>query len=123
MKILLIGIIIVSIFFIPLLAHAKTTTQGKAQDSTGLLNMFTTSEGNKNLISVALLLSITFAPAILLLMSSFTRIVIVLSLLRQAIGIQQLPPNQIIIGLSLFLTFLLWLRPMKRCIQMPYLLI
>ena len=38
-------------------------------------------------------------------MTSFTRIVIVLSLLRQALGIQQIPPNQIIIGLSLFLTF------------------
>jgi flagellar biosynthetic protein FliP len=47
---------------------------------------------------------LSVAPAILLMMTSFTRIVIVLSLLRQAIGIQQLPPNQVIIGLSLFLT-------------------
>ncbi len=47
---------------------------------------------------------LSLAPAILLMLTSFTRIVIVLSLLRQAIGIQQLPPNQVIIGLSLFLT-------------------
>jgi flagellar biosynthetic protein FliP len=47
---------------------------------------------------------LSLAPAILLMMTSFTRIVIVLSLLRQAIGVQQLPPNQVIIGLSLFLT-------------------
>ncbi|MCX5807241.1 MAG: flagellar type III secretion system pore protein FliP [Proteobacteria bacterium] len=68
--------------------------------------MFVTSEGNKNLISIVIVLTVlAFAPAILLLMSSFTRIIIVLSLLRQAIGIPQLPPNQIIIGLSLFLTF------------------
>src|SRR4029079_15660932 len=45
-----------------------------------------------------------FLPAILLLMTSFTRIVIVLSLLRHALGAQASPPNQIIIGLSLFLT-------------------
>jgi flagellar biosynthetic protein FliP len=57
--------------------------------------------------AVQVLLALTVlsvAPAILLMMTSFTRIVIVLSLLRQAIGIQQLPPNQVIIGLSLFLT-------------------
>ncbi len=47
---------------------------------------------------------LSVAPAILLMMTSFTRIVIVLSLLRQAIGIQQLPPNQVVLGLSLFLT-------------------
>jgi flagellar biosynthetic protein FliP len=47
---------------------------------------------------------LSLAPAILLMLTSFTRIVIVLSLLRQAIGIQQLPPNQVVIGLSLFLT-------------------
>ena len=49
--------------------------------------------------------ALSFLPAILLLMTGFTRIVIVLSLLRQAIGTQSAPPNQVIIGLSLFLTF------------------
>jgi flagellar biosynthetic protein FliP len=47
---------------------------------------------------------LSLAPAILLMLTSFTRIVVVLSLLRHAIGTQQMPPNQIIIGLSLFLT-------------------
>jgi len=46
-----------------------------------------------------------FLPAVLLMMTGFTRIVIVLSLMRQAIGTQSAPPNQVIIGLSLFLTF------------------
>lgn len=46
-----------------------------------------------------------FLPAVLLMMTAFTRIVIVLSLLRQALGTQAAPPNQVIIGLSLFLTF------------------
>jgi len=49
--------------------------------------------------------SLSFLPAILLMMTGFTRIVIVLSLLRQALGTQATPPNQVIVGLSLFLTF------------------
>ena len=48
--------------------------------------------------------AIGFIPSILLMMTSFTRIVIVLSLLRQALGTMQSPPNQVIVGLSLFLT-------------------
>ncbi|MCX7635898.1 MAG: flagellar type III secretion system pore protein FliP [Syntrophales bacterium] len=48
---------------------------------------------------------LSLAPAILLLLTSFTRIVVVLSLLRHALGTQQIPPNQVIIGLALFLTF------------------
>jgi flagellar biosynthesis protein FliP len=48
--------------------------------------------------------ALTFLPAVLLLMTSFTRIVIVLSLLRQALGTQNSPPNQVLIGLALFLT-------------------
>lgn len=49
--------------------------------------------------------ALSFLPAIVLMMTGFTRIVIVLSLLRQALGTQSAPPNQVIIGLSLFLTF------------------
>ena len=48
---------------------------------------------------------LSLAPAILLMTTAFTRIVIVLSFVRQAMGTQQMPPNQVIIGLALFLTF------------------
>lgn len=48
---------------------------------------------------------LSMAPAILIMMTSFTRIVVVLSFLRQALSTQNMPPNQLIIGLSLFLTF------------------
>jgi len=48
--------------------------------------------------------ALSFLPALLLLMTGFTRIVIVLSLVRQALGTQAAPPNQVIVGLSLFLT-------------------
>ena len=50
------------------------------------------------------LTSLAFLPSILLMMTSFTRIIIVLSLLRQALGTQTTPPNQVLIGLALFLT-------------------
>lgn len=49
--------------------------------------------------------ALSFLPAIVLMMTGFTRIVIVLSLMRQALGTQSSPPTQVIIGLSLFLTF------------------
>ncbi len=56
---------------------------------------------------VALLTVLTLAPSIVMLMTSFTRIVIIFSFLRKAIGTQSEPPNQVLIGLSLFLTFFL----------------
>ncbi len=58
-----------------------------------------------NTIKIIMILTVlTLAPAILIMMTSFTRLVIVLSFLRQAIGTQQMPPNQVIIGLALFLS-------------------
>ncbi|NLJ67195.1 MAG: flagellar type III secretion system pore protein FliP [Clostridiales bacterium] len=48
---------------------------------------------------------LTLAPSILIMMTSFTRIIIVLSFTRNALGTQQMPPNQVLIGLALFLTF------------------
>ena len=54
--------------------------------------------------TLLLLTSLTFLPAVLLMMTGFTRIIIVLSLLRQALGTPSSPPNQVLIGLALFLT-------------------
>ena len=54
---------------------------------------------------LGILTILSIAPAILILTTSFTRIAVVLSFLRTALGTQQLPPNQVILGLSLFLTF------------------
>ena len=58
-----------------------------------------------SLQTLILMTSLTFLPAVLLMMTSFTRIVIVLSMLRSAIGTPSSPPTQVLIGLSLFLTF------------------
>ena len=66
----------------------------------------TEPEKVSTLIQLVILLTIlSLAPAILLMVTSFTRIIIVLSLLRHALGTQSMPPNQVIVGLSLFLTF------------------
>src|SRR6185437_16227391 len=57
-------------------------------------------------IKIILMLTVlTLAPAILIMMTAFTRIIIVLSFVRQALGTQQMPPNQLLVGLALFLTF------------------
>ncbi len=53
---------------------------------------------------LALMTALTFLPAMLMMMTSFTRIIVVFAILRQALGLQQTPSNQIILGLSLFLT-------------------
>lgn len=58
-----------------------------------------------SLQTLLLLTSLSFLPAVMLLMTSFTRIIIVLSLLRSALGTPSSPPNQVLVGLALFLTF------------------
>jgi flagellar biosynthetic protein FliP len=70
---------------------------------------FSNSQKPSDLVSVLrivlMMTVLSLAPAILIMMTSFTRIVVVLSFLRQALGTQQMPPNQLIVGLSLFLSF------------------
>ncbi len=74
-----------------------------------LINATPAAGGGQNyslsLQTLILLTSLTFLPAALLMMTGFTRIIIVLSLLRQALGTPTAPPNQVMIGLALFLTF------------------
>ncbi len=76
-------------------------------------------------LQILLLLTIlTLAPSIIIMMTSFTRIVIVLHFVRQALGTQQMPPSQILVGLSLFLTFFIMSPVIKDINQnalQPYL--
>jgi flagellar biosynthetic protein FliP len=96
------------------------------QSSTAIQIPDLTSRNNLgSTIQLVVLLSVlSLAPAILLMVTSFTRIIIVLSLLRQALGAQQLPPNQVLVGLSMFMTFLVmaptWQRVNSEAVQ-PYL--
>jgi flagellar biosynthetic protein FliP len=70
---------------------------------------------------LVLLTSLSFLPALLLAMTSFTRILIVLGLLRTAIGTQSTPPNQILVGLSLFLTFFIMSPVFDKAYEDAYL--
>lgn len=86
---------------LPMLAHAQqaglpalTSTPAPGGGQTYTLTLQT----------LLLLTALSFLPAALLMMTSFTRIIIVLSLLRQALGTQTAPPNQVMVGLALFLT-------------------
>ena len=79
--------------------------------------------GNSYSVPIQTLLfftALSFLPAVLLMMTGFTRIVIVLSLLRQAIGTQQAPPNQVIIGMSLFLTLFVMGPTLDKVYQEAY---
>jgi len=74
------------------------------------INLGLTSTDNPKKVATALeilamLTVLSVAPAILLMMTSFTRLIVVFGFLRMALGTQQMPPNQVLIGLSLFLTF------------------
>lgn len=67
---------------------------------------FDSSESLATPVKIALFLTLlTFLPAVLVTATSFTRIMVVFSFLRQAIGLQSSPPNQVLVGLALFLTF------------------
>src|SRR5690625_1191446 len=75
---------------------------------TDFVNIFSSSDPSSISTSVKLILLLTIlslAPGILILMTSFTRIIIVLSFVRTSLATQQMPPNQVLIGLALFLTF------------------
>jgi flagellar biosynthetic protein FliP len=85
---------------------------GSALAQTGGLPAFNSSPApgggqtfSLSIQTLLLLTSLTFLPAALLMMTGFTRIIIVLSLMRQALGTPASPPNQVLLGLSLFLTF------------------
>jgi flagellar biosynthesis protein FliP len=77
----------------------------------------TGAEGQSYTLTIqllALMTAITLLPAILLMMTAFTRIVIVLAILRQALGAGQAPPNQVLVGLSLFLTLFVMAPVIER---------
>ena len=92
--------IVVSALFIVMLSAPDALAQSVA------INLDTGSGGYVAAIKILLLIgALSFAPALLLAMTSFTRIVVVLALMRQAVGVVQLPPTKVLVGLALFLTF------------------
>ena len=84
------------------------------------IGMGTTNDPAQVSIAIQVLLLLTvlaLAPSILILMTSFTRLVIVFHFLRQAVGTQSMPPNQVLVGLSLFLTFFIMYPVFNRINQ------
>lgn len=106
-------------------AAAQTSTLPSTLiDQVGGPNDWTKPERLTSTLQVMLMLTVvSLAPAILLMTTSFVRIVVVLGLLRQALGTQQLPPSQVITSIALFVTLLLmmpvWNRSYEEGIQ-PY---
>ena len=101
----------VGVFFavITMLTYRVMAADTDSTSGNSLINIgISTGDGNDMASVLQMLLVLTvisLAPSILIMLTSFTRIVIVLHFTRAAIGTQTVPPNQIIIGLSLFLTF------------------
>lgn len=93
------------LFIIFILAFSLLSAQVLPKLTVGLEQAAEPKDVAVSLQVLLLLTVLSLAPSILIMMTSFTRIVIVLSMLRRAVGTQSTPSNQIIIGLSLFLTF------------------
>ncbi len=94
--------------FIPLILLVSTPAWAQGTDLPMLTSTPSAGGGQTYTLSIQTLLMLTalsFLPAILLMMTGFTRIIIVLGLLRQALGTSSAPPNQVLVGLALFLTF------------------
>ena len=95
------GIIIMSF----ILQHTSVYAEGEFSIPKILDPAQTPEEVSQSIQILLLLTVLALAPSIIIMMTSFTRIIIVLSFMRSALGTQQMPPNQILIGLALFLTF------------------
>ena len=98
------SLLFIIFIFLPALALSQTAPSGLEA-----LTISESANGEKtysvSLKILALMTALTILPSLVLGMTAFTRIIIVMSILRQALGTQQTPPNQILIAISLFLTF------------------
>jgi flagellar biosynthetic protein FliP len=96
--------LVLGALLLPSAAHAQTNSTG-FNVSIGVNGLGQTTDVDGAIKMLVIMTLLTLAPSIILLMTCFTRIVIVLSFVRSALSLQGTPSNQIIIGLSLFLTF------------------
>jgi flagellar biosynthetic protein FliP len=105
-------------------ATKETVSSAKPQAALVLPDLTNRESARSTIQWVALIALISVVPALLLMVTSFTRIIIVLTLLRQALGAQQLPPNQVLAALAIFMTLVVmtptWQRVNSDALQ-PYL--
>ncbi len=123
---LFLSLVIAALFLVFLLPQ-PSFAQTAASEAPSVTVSLGTGSGERFSVAIQILILLTvlsLAPAIFIMMSSFTRIIVVLSFMRQAFGTQQSPPNQVLIGLALFLTFLVmapvWQQVNTEALQ-PYL--
>ena len=121
-------LVAVLILAVPALAQTVPAPPAAAPPSAAIGRALNTISGDGRPLSLSLqilvLMSLlTVLPSLVLMMTSFTRIIIVLSILRQALGLQQTPPNQVLVGLALFLSLFV-MRPtidaINRTAYTPY---
>jgi flagellar biosynthetic protein FliP len=108
----------------PAIAQSDAPAASLLPSGIGGPDQWTSPQGLSSALQVMLLLTVvSLAPAILLMTTSFVRIIVVLGLLRQALGTQQLPPSQVVTSIALFMTLLLmapvWKETYEKGIQ-PY---
>ena len=119
------ALIIVAVLFLPAMS-GRAADPGFATPyfSVGIDNADQPGAPTVTLQIFLLMTVLSLAPAIMIMVTSFTRIVIVLSLLRRALGTMQMPPNQVMVGLALFLTLFImtpvWQQINQNAVQ-PYL--
>jgi flagellar biosynthetic protein FliP len=91
----------------PAVAGSAAATDAAASSNTPSISLSLpgAEEPSQSVLIIVLLTLLSVAPALLILLTSFTRIAIVLSLTRNALGLQGVPPNQVIVGLAMFLSF------------------
>jgi flagellar biosynthetic protein FliP len=95
---------------LPTLAQAQQAPDPLANAALEMIDQAAAMPAATSIRLVVMFTALTVLPAVLLVMTPFTRFVIVFGLLRQAMGLQQAPPNQVLVGLSLFLALLV-MRP------------
>lgn len=100
---------------------AVTDNEDNTGSNEGLLNgLLNVNDNNGTLELVMLITVLSIAPSLLIMMTSFTRIIIVFSLLRNALGTQQTPPNQVLVGMAMFLTFFIMAPVLKNMNEVAY---
>jgi flagellar biosynthetic protein FliP len=118
------AVAVLLLFAAPALAQSAGPGESLLPQGIGGPEEWTSPQGLASTLQIMLLLTVvSLAPAILLMTTSFVRIIVVLGLLRQALGTQQLPPSQVITSIALFMTLLLmapvWKEAYEQGIQ-PY---
>jgi flagellar biosynthetic protein FliP len=95
---------VLAVLTLVLLGHSAHAQMTLPNINLGLKSTSNPTEIVSAIKIIMILTVLTLAPAILIMMTAFTRIIIVLSFVRQALGTQQMPPNQLLVGLALFIT-------------------